>query len=156
MDRWSARRRRRASAAFEAEGLSHLDAVDLGGDHAEESTADRRAAYVVSAFRRTMTDVVSGFSRTLKNPVERDVEDERRVGRNRSASRAAVREIGRNHETALSADTHAWNAEVPAANDLAGAESERNIRIRVELCAFRIRSGRVVEPSGICDGNRIA
>src|SRR5690348_376755 len=142
MDRWSARRRRRASAAFEAEGLSHLDAVDLGGDHAEESTADRRAAYVVSAFRRTVTDVVSGFSRTvtdvvsafrrtvtdvvsafrrtvtdvvsafrrtvtdvvsgfsrtLKNPVERDVEDERRVGRNRSASRAAVREIGRNHE----------------------------------------------------------
>src|SRR6202035_528010 len=82
---------------------------------------------------------------------ELDVEDQRGVRRNDAAGAAgAVAELGRNDQRALAADLHGRDAFVPAANDLADADLERErlvaIDRRVEFLAL---GGVVIKPAGV-------
>src|SRR5207302_2133297 len=83
-----------------------------------------------------------------------DVEDERGVwGYRRAGAARAVAEIRRDDQRARSADLHAGDPLIPSANDLAGAEAERErllaVAGAVEFLAVPIRRFRVVEPAGV-------
>jgi hypothetical protein len=81
-----------------------------------------------------------------------DVEDERRVRWNGpSGAIAAVCQVGRKNQPALSSDSHAWYTLIPASDDLAGTHDERITRQRIELCALTIRPFRIVQPPSIGD-----
>ena len=64
------------------------------------------------------------MSRRLLDAGKRQVEHERRVGRNRPTARASVRELGRNHEPALATNAHPDHALVPAANHAPSSKLE--------------------------------
>src|SRR3989442_14919304 len=72
----------------------------------------------------------------------------------------AVAEIRGNDQRARSADLHAGNALIPAANPLAGAELEREwlvaIARAVELCPVPIWRLRVVQPAAVMHGHLLA
>src|SRR5258706_86413 len=57
-----------------------------------------------------------------------DLEDERGVGRNRTLAARPIAQIGRDREPALAVHAHALNALVPAADDLALAQDELELR----------------------------
>src|SRR4029077_18192860 len=92
---------------------------------------------------------------------ELDVEQQRRIGRNRAAGAAlAVSELGRNDERARAADFHPGHALVPAANDLPAPQLERErlamVLRAVELLAVFIGGLRVVQPPGVVHGDLTA
>ena len=86
------------------------------------------------------------------------VEDERRIGRNGLArALGSVRQPGRNDEPSLAADPHAFDALIPAWNDVALSQGERErfvaVARRIELGALVIGIGRVVEPARVVDAD---
>src|SRR4051794_37395540 len=97
----------------------------------------------------------AGFtsSSALLNAKQFDVEDQRRVGRDR-ARRAArtVAEIGRDRQGALAADLHAGDALVPALDHLVRPEAERERLAAIDRAVEFFALGAVlVEPAGIMD-----
>src|SRR6202035_1256061 len=82
---------------------------------------------------------------------ELDVEDQRGVRRNDAAgAAAAVAELGRNDQRALAADLHGRDAFVPAANDLADADLERERLIAIDRrVEFLALGGVLIKPPGV-------
>ena len=88
------------------------------------------------------------WRRRLVDGLELDVKDERAVGRNVADALVAVAHVWRNGDGALAAHFHVLEADVPALDDLAGAqtESERLAgRARVELLAVLLELAGVVD-----------
>src|SRR4051812_32269320 len=76
-----------------------------------------------------------------------DDEDEGRVRRDRPGALGAVAELGWDHQLAATADLHAGEALVPAADDHPGAELDGEVLPapgRVELLAVRVRDADVL------------
>jgi len=93
----------------------------------------------------------------LLDVVERDVEDQRRVGRNaRSRAGVAVCKFGRNNQAALPADPHTDDALIPSSNHLSRSQAEGKIEVRVELRALGVRPARIMQPSRIGNSHKIA
>ena len=89
----------------------------------------------------------------LLNAVERHVEYQRGVRRNPRIRRGAVAvsEVGWKDEAALTADTHADDALIPASNHCAYAQLEREAGIGLELRALGVGPARIVKPSCVGD-----
>ena len=83
-----------------------------------------------------------------------DVEQERRIGRDRSiaGSTRTIRKVGRNHEPAQPTDAHAGNTLIPSTNHPSHPKGERD-RVRVELPSLVLRRGRRVQPARVVDGD---
>src|SRR5437879_6295751 len=119
-------------------------------EHAE--AAEKDAPW---SLRSQRLNVPQGW--TLLYGVQRDVEQQRRVGRNRRAAAvAAVGEVGRNDEAAPSAHAHARDAPVPSLDHLSAAERKGEARVRVELGALPGGLAGVVEPPGVRDRHGVA
>src|SRR3954447_24105010 len=101
-----------------------------------------------------MTAWRAAGTRQLFRAEQLHVEYQGGVRRDHAAGAArAVPFCGRNCQRPLSADAHAGHALVPAADHLAAAKPERErfiaIPRAVELEPFVIRSGLVVQPTGV-------
>src|SRR5256714_12038864 len=85
---------------------------------------------------------------------ELDIEEQRRVGRNRAAGAAlTVAQLRRDDQRALAANLHPGNALVPAADDLPAAQLERErlavVLRAVEFLPVLVGGLRVVQPAGV-------
>src|SRR5580704_1136024 len=82
---------------------------------------------------------------------ELDVEDQRGIRRDDAAGAAgAVAELGGNDQRALAADLHGRDAFVPAANDLADADLERERLVAIDRgVEFLALGGVLIEPAGV-------
>src|SRR5262245_20741373 len=88
-------------------------------------TASRRGGQTGQGAEGTLA--VRGCQKTgylLLDRQQLDVEDERRVGRDRRPAGAAVGEVGRDGDSALAAHAHAHDALLEAGDDLARADPE--------------------------------
>jgi len=93
----------------------------------------------------------------LLNAVERDVEHQRGVRRNRIArASVAVGELRWNDQAALPTHAHARHTLIPTSNHGSRSKAEGKVGLRVELRAFGIGPARVVEPSRVSDSQLIA